>query len=110
MWLNSNADSVKSMVSTAQIYPALSSALNTPATDAVKTFYGGQDINTVFKDASNNVDINFQWGPTMNQVFTDLGDNFSNAVDGKTTLSASLDSVQNSTIAQMKKQGFSVSS
>lgn len=110
MWLNSNADSVKSMVSTAQIYPALSSALNTPATDAVKTFYGGQDINTVFKDASNNVDVNFQWGPTMNQVFTDLSDNFSNAVDGKTTLSASLDTVQNSTIAQMKKQGFSVGS
>ncbi len=110
MWLNSNPDSVKSMVTTAQLYPALSSALDTPASDAVKTFYGGQDINPIFKDASNNVDVNFQWGPTMNQVFTDIGDNFSNAVDGKTTLSASLDALQTSTIAAMKKQGFSVSS
>ncbi len=108
MWLNSNTDSVNSMVTTAQIYPALSSALDTPASDAVKTFYSGQNINTVFKDASNNVDVNFQWGPTMNQVFTDISDNFSNAVDGKTTLSASLDSVQNTTIAAMKKQGFNV--
>ncbi len=110
MWLNSNSDSVKSMVATAQLYPALSSALNTPASDTLKKFYSGQDIYSTFKDASNNVDVNFQWGPTMNQVFTDIGDNFSNAVDGKTTLSASLDSVQNSTISQMKKQGFSVSS
>ncbi len=110
VWLNSNTDSVNSLITTAQIYPALSSALNTPASDAVKTFYGGQDIFSTFKDASNNVDVNFQWGPTMNQVFTDVGDNFSNAVDGKTTLSASLDAVQTSTIAQMKKQGFSVSS
>jgi len=98
------------MVATAQLYPALSSALNTPASDTLKKFYSGQDIYSTFKDASNNVDVNFQWGPTMNQVFTDIGDNFSNAVDGKTTLSASLDSVQNSTISQMKKQGFSVSS
>ncbi|GAC1581088.1 MAG: extracellular solute-binding protein [Ktedonobacteraceae bacterium] len=110
MWLNSNADSVKSMITTAQIFPALTSALNTPTSDAVKTFYSGQDVFSLFKDASNNVDVNFQWGPTMNQVFTDLGDNFSNAVDGKTTLSAALDTVQASTIAAMKKQGFNVSS
>lgn len=110
VWLNSNTDSVNSLITTAQIYPALASALNTPASDAVKTFYGGQDIFSTFRDASSNVDVNFQWGPTMNQVFTDVGDNFSNAVDGKTTLTASLDTVQNSTIAQMKKQGFSVSS
>ena len=110
MWLNTNKDSVNSMITTAQLYPALTSLQSTPASAAVKTFYGGQDIFSTFKDASNNVDVNFQWGPTMNQVFTDIGDNFSNAVDGKTTLSASLDSVQTSTIAAMKKQGFSVSS
>ncbi len=108
MWLNTNSQSVNSMIASAQLYPALSSALGTPASDTIKTFYSGQDIYSVFKDASNNVDVNFQWGPTMNQVFTNLGDNFSNATDGKTTLSASLDAVQSSTIAAMKKQGFSV--
>lgn len=108
IWLNSNSDSVNAMVTGAQLYPALSSALSQPATSAVQTFYGNQDINQVFKTASNNVDVNFQWGPTMNQVFTDLGDDFSNAIDGKTTLPAALDALQNSTTTAMKTQGFSV--
>jgi len=45
----------------------------------------------------------------MNDVFTSLGDSFSNATSGKTTLSAALDSVQASTVQGMQKQGFSVS-
>ncbi len=109
MWLNTNTDSVNDMVKAAQIYPALSSALNAPATDAVKTFYGGQDINEVFKTASNQVDLNFQWGPTMNDVFNSMADNFSNAVDGKTTLSGALDTIQSGTVQGMQKQGFKVS-
>ena len=108
-WLNTNADSVNGMVQGAQLYPALTSALGSPASDAVKKFYGGQDIFSTFQKISSNVNVNFQWGPTMNQVFTDLGDNFTNATEGKTTLPAALDAVQASTVAAMQKQGFTVS-
>ncbi|GAC1358783.1 MAG: extracellular solute-binding protein [Ktedonobacteraceae bacterium] len=107
-WLNTNTDSVNGMIAGAQLYPALQSALDSPADKATQAFYSGQDINQVFKDASNHVDVNFQWGPTMSDVFTSLGDQFSSAVDGKQTLSTALDSVQNSTVQGMKKQGFSV--
>ncbi len=109
MWLNSNTDSVNSLVKGAQIYPALSSALNSPATPDVQKFYGNQDINPIFKEASNNVDLKFQWGPTMNDVFNKIGDDFSNAADGKGTLSASLDDIQKSTVSGMQQQGFKVS-
>ncbi len=108
-WLNTNLQSVQDMVTGAQLYPALQAALNTPASSATQAFYSGQDINQVFKAASENVDVHFQWGPTMNDVFTALGDTFSNAAAGKTTLSAALDSVQTSTVQDMQKQGFSVS-
>ncbi len=107
-WLNTNTQSVTDMVNGAQLYPALTSALSTPASSAVQTFYGGQNIFDVFKTASNNVDVSFQWGPTMSQVFTDLGDNFSNATDGKATLSSGLDALQSSTLQGMKTAGFSV--
>lgn len=109
-WLNSNTDSVNSMVAGAQLYPALQSALNAPTDPAIQKFYSGQDINQVFKDASNSVDVKFQWGPTMSDVFTSVGDQFSDAVAGKQTLSAALDKVQNDTVSGMKKQGFGVSS
>jgi len=108
-WLNTNSGSVNGMVQGAQLYPALTSALGTPAGDAVKKFYGGQDIFSTFQQISSTVNVNFQWGPTMNQVFTDLGDNFTNATEGKTTLPAALDAVQTSTVTAMQKQGFTVS-
>lgn len=107
-WLNTNSGSVNGMVQGAQLYPALTSALGTPASDAVKKFYSGQDIFSTFQQISSTVNVNFQWGPTMNQVFTDLGDNFTNATEGKTTLPAALDAVQASTVAAMQKQGFTV--
>lgn len=109
-WLNSNSQSVQNMVTGAQIYPALQSALTASTSSSTAAFYGGQDINQVFKTASENVDVNFEWGPTMSDVFTSVGDTFSDATSGKSTLSAALDSLQASTVADMKKQGFSVSS
>ncbi|GCE12173.1 ABC transporter substrate-binding protein [Tengunoibacter tsumagoiensis] len=108
-WLNTDAQSVTNMVNGAQLYPALSSALDTPASSDTAKFYSGQNINEVFKAASNSVDVKFQWGPTMSDVFTSMGDSFTNAINGKGTLSSALDDVQKSTVDSMKKQGFSVS-
>jgi hypothetical protein len=44
----------------------------------------------------------------MAQVTNDVSDNFSNAVNGRTTLVAALNTIQQTTVAFMKKQGFSV--
>jgi multiple sugar transport system substrate-binding protein len=107
-WLNTDPQSVKLMVEGAQLYPALQSALDTSAVNGPMAFYGNQQVNSVFHTASNHVDLTFQWGPTMGQVFTDINDQFSNAVNGKTTLVNALDALQASTYKTMKSQGFSV--
>ena len=107
-WLNTNSASVDKMVQGAALYPALLSALSSPSVNSPQPYYGNQVINQVFQQVSSQVDINFQWGPTMNQVFTDLGDDFTNAVNGQGTLSSALDMLQSSTVANMQKQGFSV--
>lgn len=108
-WLNTNQQSVQDMVTGAQLYPALSSSLNSlQPSSAVTTFYSGQNIFDVFQTAVNNVAVTFQWGPTMNQVFTEQGNDFSNAVNGKMTLGAALTQLQNSTLLDMKNIGFSV--
>lgn len=108
-WLNTNSDSVNQMVQGAALYPALSSALSSPTVNSPQPYYGNQVVNQVFQQVSSQVDINFQWGPTMDQVFTDLGDDFTNVVNGQGTLSNALDLLQSSTVANMQKQGFSVS-
>ena len=73
-------------------------------------FYGNQVINEVFKQGATQVNESFTWGPTMNQVYSDMGNDFANAVNGQGTLSDALNAVQQSTITYMKAQGFSVSS
>ena len=88
--------------------PPSPSALDLPSVNAAVPFYGNQDINQVFHDASSYVDISFQWGPTM--VRSSLIGKTAPATPSTARRRSprSLDAVQQSTIAAMKKQGFSV--
>jgi multiple sugar transport system substrate-binding protein len=110
IWLNTNEPSIDAMITGAAIYPANQSSLTSPLLNAPQPFYGNQVIGQVFKAGSTQVDVNFQWGPTINQVYTDMGNNFANAVNGQGTLSDALNATQQSTVTFMQKQGFSVSS
>src|SRR5205807_1671068 len=100
---------IDDMIQGANIYPAYQPALSSPLLSGTQPFYGNQDVNAVFKQASPQVNVNFQWGPTMNQVYTDMGDDFTNAVNGKGTLTDALNAAQQSTVTFMQKQGFTVS-
>jgi multiple sugar transport system substrate-binding protein len=110
IWLNTNQQSLDEMIKGNNIYPAYQPALSSPLVNGPNAFFGNQDIGGVFKDGSTHVNVNFQWGPTINQVYTDIGDNFANAINGKGTLMDGLNAVQQSTVVFMKKQGFNVSS
>jgi len=108
-WISANEQSAELEFSTGA-YPALLSALSSSTVNSAQPFFGNQVINQVFSDSAKQVNVNFQWGPSMQQVYNDMGDNFANAVIGKGTLSDGLNAVQQSTITYMKKQGFSVTS
>jgi multiple sugar transport system substrate-binding protein len=109
MWLNSNQDSVNDMITKAGQYPALQSALDSPLLNSPQPFYGNEVIGHVFKQAASQVNTSWRWGPTMSQVYTDMGDNFASAINGKGTLIDALNTTQQSTVSFMQKQGFSVS-
>ncbi len=106
-WISANVQSAELEFSTGA-YPASTAALSSPTVNSPQPFFGNQVINQVFSDSAKQVNVNFQWGPTMEQVYNDMGDNFANAVNGTSTLSDGLNAVQQSTITYMKKQGFSV--
>jgi multiple sugar transport system substrate-binding protein len=107
-WISANQQSALLEFNTGA-YPALLSALSSPTLNSPQPFFGNQVINQVFSTSSKQVNVNFQWGPSMQQVYNDMGDQFANAVIGRGTLSDGLNAVQQSTITYMKKQGFSVS-
>ena len=108
MWLNSNQQSLDEMIKGNNIYPAYQPALDSPLVNSPQPFFGNQNVNSVFKQASSQVNVNFKWGPTIDQVYTDIGDNFANAINGKGTLTDALNTVQQSTVTFMRKQGFTV--
>src|SRR6266487_701541 len=107
MWLNANEQSAL-LEFNSGAYPALLSALSSPTLNSPQPFFGNQVINQVFSTSSKQVNVNFQWGPSMQQVYNDMGDQFANATNGHGTLSDGLNAVQQSTITYLKKQGFSV--
>jgi len=71
-------------------------------------YFGNQVINDVFKKSASEVDTSFKWGPTINQVYSDMGDDFANAINGRGTLSDALNTLQQQTVTFMQKQGFNV--
>lgn len=107
-WLNTNQGSIDDMIQGASIFPANQAADSSPLLSGAQAFYGNQQIFQLFKTASSEVNVNFQWGPTINQVYTDMGDDFANVANGQGTLNSALDHLQQQTIAFMKSQGFSV--
>jgi multiple sugar transport system substrate-binding protein len=108
IWLQTNQQSLDAMIKGANIYPAYQPALDSPSVNGPQPFFGNQALGPIFKQASTQVNVNFQWGPTIDQVYSDIGDQFANAVIGRGTLSDGLNAVQQSTVSFMQKQGFSV--
>ncbi len=107
-WISENQGSAVQEFVGGGAYPSLLSSLQSSTINSPQTFYGGQVINQVFSQGAANVDENFTWGPTMNQTFTDLGNDMAAAVNGNGTLADAINEVQASTISYMKSQGFSV--
>src|SRR2546421_139900 len=106
-WISNNEKSAE-LEFQGGAYPCLLSALSSTTMNSPQPFFGNQVINTVFKQSASEVDTSFHWGPTINQVYTDMGDNFASAITGKGTLTDALNATQQSTISFMQKQGFSV--
>ena len=50
-------------------------------------FYGGQAVNSVFVEASNNVDKGFEWSPFQDYVYAQMEEQFGAAATGDTEFS-----------------------
>jgi multiple sugar transport system substrate-binding protein len=107
-FIYTNQQSLEAMIKGNSIYPAYNPGLASPLLTGPVSFFGNQNTGKLFTQVSTQVDPNFVWGPSMEQVYSDIGDNFANAVNGRGTLSDGLNAVQQSTVIFMKKQGFSV--
>ncbi len=109
IWLNHNEKSVDMLVEESNLFPVLKSKLNSPQfKNASASFYGGQQVNQVFIDASENVDLGFEWSPFQDYVYAQMTEKIGDAASGQTTFPEAMEAVQSSTAAYAKEQGFKV--
>ena len=107
-YLNSDPCPLGAMIRENNIFPATTAGANLPVLNEANPYFGGQVINDVFRQAAQNVDPSWTWGPTMDQVYATLGDQFTAATNGTETLSDALDATQESTVTQMNQMGLTV--
>jgi multiple sugar transport system substrate-binding protein len=112
LWLNLSQTAITANWNNGGLFPASDAGLALPAlADKTKNpskFFGGQNISSVYAEASRGVNVNFQWAPW----FPNVNDNFNKQMDkmikGQLTPDQALDAWQAESLAAAKKEGFTV--
>jgi len=108
-WLNTNTTSVSTLCEKLFLFPPQNSELTSSAFNTASSFYGGQNVNQVFAQSSQEVNTSFQWSPIEDYVNTQLQDQLASAVQGKITFAQALLNTQNAVVSYAQTQGFTVS-
>lgn len=109
VWMTTNAESVTSLINDTGIYPAAISGQKLPALTAGSDFFINSDKTAeIFSTAASNIPEQWVWGPNMTSLQPKLNDGLKVIGSGQGTISELLDTLQKSTIADLKSQGLSV--
>lgn len=109
IWLNHNEESAMMMATEQFLFPPLLSVLEDPAfVDQELEFYGGQQVNQVFAEASENVFTGFQFSPFQDYVYAQIQDVYGAAMANQGDLVEALNTVQENVTSYAVDQGFTV--
>jgi len=111
-WLNTSKTAVGANFNNGGLFPAARAGLTLPQlhdkNSAPIKFFGGQDINKVYAQASEGVNVNFQWAPW----FPAVNDNFNKQMDamlkGRLTPDQALAAWQKESLDAARKDGYDV--
>jgi multiple sugar transport system substrate-binding protein len=108
-WLNTNGDALDTMAKEGGIYPASTSAQLSGAFSNPPAYFSNQaDFYTKAAEIAKTTAAS-AWGPNVNVAYTTFNDAFGAAAKNKSDFVTALNTMQDTTLADMKKQGFEVS-
>jgi len=109
-WLTHDPAPTKLYTTKQFLFPVLNDLLDSPDFKNQKNdFYGGQAVNAVFVEASDNVEKGFEWSPFQDYVYTQMTEQFGAAASGDTEFSQVPANLQEKVTSYAKQQGFKVS-
>lgn len=107
-WLNTDRDALNALAKEGGIYPAATSAqLSGAFTNPPEYFSNQPDFYTKAADIAKTTAPS-AWGPNVNVAYTTFKDAFAAAAKNKSDFTAALTTMQDETVADLKKQGFEV--
>lgn len=107
-WLNTNPQSVATLCEKLSLFPTQNAELTSSSFNTGVSFYGGQNVNQVFAQSSQNVNVGFQWSPFEDYVLTQVQNQLASAVQGKISFDQALQNAQNTVVSYAQSQGFTV--
>lgn len=108
-WLNTDRDALNALAKESGIYPASTSAQLSGAFTTPPDYFSNQaDFYTKAADIAETTAPS-AWGPNVNVAYTTFKDAFGKAAKNKSDFAAALKTMQDDTVADLKKQGFEVS-
>ncbi|MEW2403992.1 extracellular solute-binding protein [Streptomyces sp. NPDC046862] len=109
-WLNTDEEALAAMVKDGGIYPAATAAQTGGALSKAPGFFSDQpDFYTKAAEIAKTTAPS-AWGPNVNVAYTTFKDSFGKAAKAKkqSQFGSALASMQDDTVADLKKQGFEV--
>ncbi|MEU2630900.1 extracellular solute-binding protein [Kitasatospora sp. NPDC007106] len=105
-WLNTDPQAVAALVKEAGIYPAATAAQTGGALANAPEFFANQpDFYTRAAEIAKNT-APAAWGPNVNVAYSTFKDAFGKAAQNKSGFPAALTAIQQATVADLKKNGF----
>jgi multiple sugar transport system substrate-binding protein len=109
-WLNTDQEAVAALIGISNVYPASTEGQAAPALDDPPAFM--PDDADFFARAAeiSQTARGFTWGPNVNVAYQSYKDQFGRAIQRDAPFTDALQAMQDTTVADMEKAGFTVSS
>ncbi|WP_395575194.1 ABC transporter substrate-binding protein [Streptomyces sp. BK79] len=107
-WLNTDGDALNALAKEGGIYPASTSAQLSGAFAEPPEYFSNQPDFYTRAAAIAKTTAPAAWGPNVNVAYTTFKDAFGAAAKNRSDFSAALGTMQQETVADLKKQGFEV--
>jgi multiple sugar transport system substrate-binding protein len=107
-WLNTDPQAVELLITESSLYPASITGQQSPALSEPPEFFSNQpDFYSIAGEIAATA-AGFTWGPNVNVTYDAYRDAFGAAITGGTPFTAAVDTMQQTTIEDMRQQGFTV--
>ena len=106
-WLNTDPKAIAALVKEAGVYPAATAAQSSGALTTPEFFPNQPDFYALAADIAKGTAA-AGWGPNVNVAYNTFKDAFGKAATEKSSFPAALKTVQETTVADMKKNGFKI--